>query len=190
MRTSLTPPISDLTAQSITDELRLEAARQMVLGMDVDRVRGLVNRLLELGIYDDSFLEIMDAVNNELTVEVAMHLAPVLLFLDVAPPADRAEALKIIATKHLQDIVSGCTQPVFGLSGLMADIGWENTYADQIPGLQPLLSDYCSYERLCGAANYRFAPGTAYTRHLAELNDTIKADAEVWLSAQNLTDLP
>lgn len=87
-------------------ELYIQAA-SMILQIDLDLIviRQSLNNLIELGIYSDTFLEILYPSHNYNSYESYSIFNEILKFLNCARPKTEQEAKDSIVRYHLQRIV-------------------------------------------------------------------------------------
>lgn len=104
---------------NIKRELTYQAALLCFNKTDRHEVKSICNDLMIQGIYFDSFLGMDDA---QLMVDFTAAFYAILKDLDVVFPDNQDDAVWIVLTYHIENIISGQSDPLEELTALIHDV--------------------------------------------------------------------
>jgi len=159
------------------------AARQSLRDLDGHQVAAVVDALTDEGVWDDAFVDVMDAREPE-THDVLPPFLKALQHLGVPIPSTD-DAVWYLIDYDTRRIVSGVVDPMEGLGQLINDVYWDYDFAGRTQqylgdshGLAKLIGLWWNYDEWRYCPDPFLSPGVTAADVLADLKaETVREAA-------------
>jgi len=158
------------------------AARHALRDLDGDRVAAVVDTLTDEGVWDETFVDVMDAHSHEVHDVLPLFLKA-LQHLGVQIPSTD-EAVWYLIDYDTRRIAAGHVDPMDGLGQLINDVYWDydfqgrtKQYLGDSHGLSKLIGLWWSYDEWRYCPDPFLSPGVTADDVLADLKAQTVAEA-------------
>lgn len=170
-----------------SEDLALEVAKYALIGLSIEEMQSIINRLIEDGVYYDAFFDVI--YPKDLITEVVGPAFEKSLASLGVPIPHHEDAVWVMINYYLRKIVSGEVDPYEGLEQFMYEVYWKynfyartETYLDDSHRIELLINLFWAYDDLMDRTTAASVNGNFGKSAVVALKNEICTEAKRWVS--------